>query len=64
VREPRVPGLDLRGIPTHECVCGCNVFLIRAGFEDYDIAFWFTDAHCADCGAPVTVPTPVDRGAL
>ena len=29
-------------------------------FEDNDISLWFTDAKCADCGALVTVPTPVD----
>jgi hypothetical protein len=30
-------------------------------FEDDDISLWFTDAKCADCGALVTVPTPVDN---
>jgi hypothetical protein len=29
-------------------------------FEDNEISLWFTDAQCADCGALVTVPTPVD----
>jgi hypothetical protein len=29
-------------------------------FEDNEISLWFTDAKCADCGALVTVPTPVD----
>jgi hypothetical protein len=29
-------------------------------FEDSEISLWFTDAKCADCGALVTVPTPVD----
>jgi hypothetical protein len=29
-------------------------------FEDDEISLWFTDAKCADCGALVTVPTPVD----
>lgn len=54
--------IDARGIPTNAClVCGCNVFNIRAGFEDYDIAFWFTDAECAECGCPLTAPTPCDH---
>lgn len=52
---------DQRGIPSHACLCGCDVFLIRARFDDYDIAMWFTDANCAACGAPVTAPTPVDH---
>lgn len=56
-----VPGIDTRGIPSHECLnCGSNVFNIRAGFEDWDIAFWFTEGTCAQCKAPVTVPTPCD----
>jgi len=53
--------IDQRGIPTHECLnCGGNVFLIRAVFENYDIASWFLDGNCAECGSPVTVPCPVD----
>jgi hypothetical protein len=30
-------------------------------FEDYDIALWFTDGECDDCGTLLTVPTPVDN---
>lgn len=33
---------------------------IRAGFEGYDISFWFTDAECSNCGSPMTAPTPCD----
>jgi hypothetical protein len=33
-------------------------------FEDNDISLWFTDAKCADCGALVTVPTPVDNDEI
>jgi hypothetical protein len=54
-------GIDFRGIPTHECpVCQCRLFRIYASFEDYDIALWGVDAECAECGALVTVPCPVD----
>lgn len=55
-------GIDTRGIPTHSCLnCGCEVFIIRATFDDYEIAMWWTEGTCADCGAPVTVPTPLDN---
>jgi hypothetical protein len=36
------------------------MFRVYASFEDYDIALWLVDAECADCGAKVTVPCPVD----
>lgn len=54
--------LDARGFPTHACPnCGYKVFKIMAIFDDYDIAVWFTDGECAECGTLVTVPTPVDK---
>lgn len=62
--EPATPLIDQRGIPTHIClVCGCGVFLIRAMFEDYEMAGYYLDAECAACGCPLTVPCPVDRPA-
>jgi hypothetical protein len=36
------------------------VFKIKAMFEDYDIAVWFVDGECDDCGTLLTVPCPVD----
>jgi hypothetical protein len=53
--------MDLRGRPTHVCVCGCNQFMVRAVFEDYEIATYFLDMVCANCGSLATAPTPVDR---
>ena len=53
--------LDLRGTPTHACICGSLLFSVKCMFEDNDISLWFTDAQCALCGALVTVPTPVDE---
>lgn len=54
--------INFRGIPTHECpVCQSRLFRVYASFEDYDIALWLVDAVCADCGAEVTVPCPVDN---
>lgn len=59
------PTIDTRGIPTHECLnCGSTVFRVAVVFEDYDIAMWGLDAECFSCGAPVTVPCPVDDPAF
>jgi hypothetical protein len=53
--------MDLRGAPIGDiCVCGCDVFIMLAGFVEGDIAFWFTDGECAGCGSMVTLPTPID----
>ena len=53
--------MDLRGTPTHKCVCGCNIWNIKAIFEDYEIATYFLDMQCAHCGSMATAPTPLDR---
>ena len=53
--------MDLRGTPTHVCVCGSNQFMVRAIFDDYEIATYFLDMICANCGSLATAPTPVDR---
>ena len=53
--------MDLRGSPTHECVCGSNQFYVRAVFDNYEIAQYFLDMQCANCGNLLTAPTPVDR---
>lgn len=53
--------LDLRGTPTHVCVCGSNQFLVRTIFDNYEIATYFLDMICASCGNLLTAPTPVDR---
>ena len=59
------PAIDTRGIPTHKCLnCGSGVFRVAVMFEDYDIAMWGLDAECFECGAPVTVPCPVDDPAF
>ena len=59
--QSAVPLIDQRGIPTHAClVCGCNVLVVHATFEDYDITGWYLDGSCSCCGSPLTVPCPVD----
>jgi len=53
---------DLRGEPSHSCICGCEVLNVKCIFIDYEIAVWFTDAECASCGTKLTAPTPADKG--
>jgi len=53
--------LDLRGTPTHACVCGSQHFYVRVIFENYEIATYFLDMQCTECGALLTAPTPLDR---
>jgi len=60
-RSKRKRIIDIRGIPSHACVCGSRVFKVKCMFEDNDIALWYIDAECDMCGALVTVPTPVDN---
>jgi hypothetical protein len=53
--------LDLRGIPTHRCICGSSLFLVPMSFEDYRPSAWLLDAECMECGNQLTVPCPADR---
>lgn len=55
---------DYTGIPTHECICGCNVFKIVAWFEDYEMVGHSLTGYCYGCGAKLTVPCEVDRPDL
>lgn len=52
--------MDLRGKPTHVCICGSELFNVKCKFEENEISMYFMDAECAVCGSQVTVPTPVD----
>ena len=53
--------MDLRGTPTHACPCGSNIFNVKVIFDNYEIATYFLDMECANCGSLVTAPTPLDR---
>lgn len=52
--------MDLRGTPTHVCACGCNIFNVKVIFNENEIATYFLDMECANCGSLATAPTPVD----
>lgn len=53
--------MDVRGTPTHVCPCGCNIFNVKVIFQNFEIATYFIDMECANCGTLATAPTPVDR---
>lgn len=56
-----VTGLDYRGISTAECPCGCRVFYMVGWFtDDYELGGYLTTGLCADCGALLTLCTPLD----
>lgn len=49
----------------HECPhCGSFVWLIKASFDDYELASYFIDMECASCGTFAKAPTPLDRPAF
>lgn len=53
--------MDIRGVPTHVCPCGCDIFNLKVIFEDFEIVSYFLDMECANCGTLATAPTPIDR---
>lgn len=55
--------LDLRGKPTHTCICGSDLWNLKVMFENNEIALYFLDMECALCGSKATAPTPVDECA-
>jgi hypothetical protein len=56
--------MDIRGTPTHVCPCGCNIFNLKVIFENSEIATYFLDMECANCGSLATAPTPAYREGL
>ena len=58
---------DFRGIPTPICPCGSELLRITANCdtETYEIiGYLIDDANCAECGALLTAPTPLDVAPL
>lgn len=53
--------IDLRGTPTHICPCGSVIWNVKVAFHDFEIAQYFLDMECANCGSLATAPTPTDR---
>lgn len=53
--------IDLRGVPTHVCPCGSDVWNLKVIFDDFEIATYFLDMECVSCGSVATAPTPIDK---
>ena len=53
--------MDIRGVPTQVCPCGCEIWTLKVIFDNYEIATYFLDMECANCGTLATAPTPLDR---
>ena len=53
--------MDIRGVPTQVCPCGCEIWNLKVIFDNYEIANYFLDMECANCGTLATAPTPLDR---
>jgi hypothetical protein len=53
--------MDMRGTPTHVCPCGSDIWHLKVVFDNFEIATYFLDMECANCGSLATAPTPVDR---
>ena len=58
--QPEGPRFDMRGIVTHECMCGSNLWKVICSFADYEIASYFEDMECVACGSRFQSPTPLD----
>ena len=53
--------MDVRGVPTHICPCGCEIWNLKVLFDNCEIATYLLDMECANCGTLATAPTPLDR---
>lgn len=57
LHTPLLDGPDYTfGGPTHQCLCGNNLFHLLAAFEDRQVSYYVLDGICHRCGAKVTVP--------
>jgi len=57
-------GLDMRGLPTRQCICGSDTFKVLVKLDEDNTIAWYTlNGYCAECGAAVTIPAPGDADA-
>lgn len=54
--------INLQGIPTAQCICGCRWFTLHVCIdpESYEFLAYSTEGKCYDCGIELTVATPAD----
>ena len=51
--------------PVQQCLCGGDMFHALVGFDDSgDVAYYVVDGMCWQCGAVVTLPTPLKPSAF
>jgi NAD-dependent dihydropyrimidine dehydrogenase PreA subunit len=48
--------MDLRGEPIDVCPCGCFVWNLKVTWENGELAMFFYDMECAECGSIATAP--------
>jgi hypothetical protein len=59
MRPDYTHAMDVRGNPTTVCPCGCEIWNLKTIFDDDgEIAMYFVDMECAECGTLATAPTP------
>ena len=59
--DMEIDAMDLRGTPTHLCICGSEIFYVKTVFDNYEVATYFLDMICAECGSLATAPTLLDK---
>ena len=52
--------MDIRGVPTHVCPCGSQLWKVKTIFRDYQVAMYMLDMECYECGTLATAPTLED----
>lgn len=57
------PNADYRGLSTLECPCGGDFFILCAKYDPETRlpGLIILDGRCANCGAWVSLPTPLDE---
>ena len=52
--------IDLRdeNNPSSVCVCGSDLWIVYAKFDEGGMVAYFIDIQCASCGSMATAPTP------
>lgn len=53
--------MDLRGEPIETCICGSQLWNVKASFKDGQISLYMLDMSCFVCDSLATAPTPIDN---
>jgi hypothetical protein len=61
--KPTGPGMDLGKTITSVCPCGSTLFRAIVTFDQdtYEIAGYYTEGECFECGTRLTLPTEIDK---